>query len=116
VTLVTPHLHLSPDLSFFNQSIHVFKRLRASNVEILPLTWVKRIEPEGAILYEIPTGREWKMEANAVVLNTGRERAGDLWSYFNGLVTDTREIGDCRVAGGTIRDAIVGGYEAGSSV
>jgi 2,4-dienoyl-CoA reductase-like NADH-dependent reductase (Old Yellow Enzyme family)/pyruvate/2-oxoglutarate dehydrogenase complex dihydrolipoamide dehydrogenase (E3) component len=116
VTLVTPHPHLSPDLSFYNQLIHVFRRLRASDVQILPLTWVKRIEEGGAVLYEIPTGRTWRVDAEAVVLNTGRESVGGLSSYFKGLVADTREIGDSRVAGGTIRDAIVGGYEAGNSV
>ncbi|MDA4113246.1 MAG: FAD-dependent oxidoreductase [Thaumarchaeota archaeon] len=116
VTLVTPHPHLSPDLSFYNQLIHVFRRLRASDVQILSLTWVRRIEEGGATLYEIPTGRTWSVDADAIVLNTGREYVGGLSSYFSGLVADTREIGDSSMAGGTIRDAIVGGYEAGSSV
>jgi 2,4-dienoyl-CoA reductase-like NADH-dependent reductase (Old Yellow Enzyme family)/pyruvate/2-oxoglutarate dehydrogenase complex dihydrolipoamide dehydrogenase (E3) component len=116
VTLVTPHPHLSPDLSFYNQLIHVFRRLSASGVQILSLTWLKSIDEGGAVLYEIPTGRTWRVEADAVVLNTGREHVGGLSSYFRGLVADTREIGDSRMAGGTIRDAIVGGYEAGASV
>jgi 2,4-dienoyl-CoA reductase-like NADH-dependent reductase (Old Yellow Enzyme family)/pyruvate/2-oxoglutarate dehydrogenase complex dihydrolipoamide dehydrogenase (E3) component len=116
VTLVTPHPHLSPDLSFYNQLIHVFRRLSASGVQIFSLTWVKSIDGGGAVLYEIPTGREWRVGADAVVLNTGREHVGGPGSYFRGLVADTREVGDSNLAGGTIRDAIEGGFEAGSSV
>ncbi|MDA4112603.1 MAG: FAD-dependent oxidoreductase [Thaumarchaeota archaeon] len=116
VTLVTPHPHLSPDLSYYNQLVHVYKRLRASGVDVVPFSWVRRIEDHETVVYDIPTSREWSIKTDTVVLNTGRGQDGRVISFFRGLVADTRQVGDCRVAGRTIRDAIEEGYVAGSSV
>jgi 2,4-dienoyl-CoA reductase-like NADH-dependent reductase (Old Yellow Enzyme family)/thioredoxin reductase len=117
VTLVTPHPHLSPDLSAYNQLIHVTRRLRAARVRVVPFSWVRRIGPREVTIFDIPTGEEEEVTADHVVLNTGRRQSDDqLARYFSGLVPDVREVGDCQIAGRTIRAAINSAYEAAAAL
>jgi 2,4-dienoyl-CoA reductase-like NADH-dependent reductase (Old Yellow Enzyme family) len=116
VTLVTPHAHLSPELSDYNQLVHVVRRLAMSRVQVIPFTWLRRIFQGGAIVYDITTNEERQMEADFIVLNTGRIQTNNLAESFRKCVSEVHEIGDCRVAGGKIGGAIESGYSVGISV
>ena len=112
VTLVTPYPHLSPDLSSYNQLIHVTRRLHAANVRVVPFSWLRRIGPGLSTVFHIPTGTEEEVHADFVVLNTGRTQNDVLAGFFSGLPSTVSQIGDCEIAGRTIRAAINSAYEA----
>lgn len=118
VTLVTPHTHISPDLSLYNQLVHVIRRLVASGVVVTPLSWVKRIEENGTVLvYNIATGEQQNVEADYVVLNTGRIQTSGLAEEFRKQSSvKVFEIGDCAFAGGRIGGAVESGYQIASSL
>jgi thioredoxin reductase len=116
VTLVTPHPQLAPELGYYNQSIYYAKRLMELGVRVLTYSWVKRIEERSVTVYRIPTGTDEKIEADHVVLNTGRQQNGGLKPLFAGLVKEVYEIGDSNIAGGRARAAIEAGYQIGSTV
>ncbi len=115
VTLVTPHLHVSPELSFYNQSVHVIRRLDTAGVRVIPMSWVSQVEGGTVTVVNVPTGKESRMEMDFLVLNTGRESDRKLRGYFSSA-DEVKEIGDFAVSGGTIRGAINSGYEAGISI
>ncbi|MFI5421012.1 MAG: FAD-dependent oxidoreductase, partial [Nitrososphaerales archaeon] len=116
VTLVTPHAHLSPELSDYNELIHVVRRLDAANVNVIPYTWVRRISQNTVRLFNITSGKERDAEADFVVLNTGRIQSNDLGDAFRKSGTQIYEIGDCNVAGGKIGGAIEAGYSVASTL
>ena len=116
VTLVTPHAHLSPELSDYNQLVHVVRRLAAANVNVLPYTWVRNIGEKTVTLYNITTGKEHATEADFIVLNTGRIQSNELGDAFRKTGVTVYEIGDCNVAGGKIGGAIEAGYSLASTL
>lgn len=116
VTLVTPHSHIAPELSDYNQLIEVTRRLSNAHVRIIVFSWIKTVAKSKVVVYDIPSGRDQEVEADFVILNTGRQQKDNLRKFFEGLVTDIYEIGDCKIAGGRIDGAIASGYEVGSSI
>jgi 2,4-dienoyl-CoA reductase-like NADH-dependent reductase (Old Yellow Enzyme family) len=116
VTLVTPHAHFSPELSDYNQLVHVARRLAASNVKILPFTWLRKISAGSVTLFDITTGKDRDVEADSVVLNTGRIQTNELRDAFKKTGVELFEVGDCLVAGGKIGGAIESGYRAAGTL
>ena len=116
VTLVTPHSHVSPLLTDFNQLIYVLSRLHEVGVRIINLSWIRRIESDRVLVQRFTESIEEEMMADHVVLNTGRKQNGGLKELFDPLVREVYEIGDCSIAGGTLRAAIEAGYEIGSTI
>jgi len=110
VTLVTPHPHISPELSYYNQLVHVTRRLQTAGVKTLPFSWIKRINESKVIAYDIPSGEELEIDADYVVLNTGRIQTRGLRDLFRKSISEVYEIGDCNIAGGRIGGAIESGY------
>ncbi len=118
VTLVTPHPHVAPELSNYNQLAYVTERLLAASVRIVTFSWVRRIDERGAVIYRITEpGREEEINVDRVILHTGRTHKGTkLKDLFSSLVGEIYEIGDCIYAGNTIRGAIEAGYEVASTI
>ncbi len=114
VVLITPHPHVSPELSLYNQLVHVIRRLASAGVDVIPLSWVKKIDDNNLVAYNIATGEETKLEADSVVLNTGRLQSNELARIFRKSISEVYEIGDCNVAGGRIGGAIESGYAVAS--
>ncbi len=111
VILVTPHPHVSPELSLYNQLVHVVRRLATSGVTVIPFSWLRRIGSNGTVVvYNIATGEERELESDYVVLNTGRRQSNELAAIFRTLGEEVFEIGDCMIAGGRIGGAIESGY------
>lgn len=116
VTLVTPHSHIAPELSNYNQLVEVTRRLLDDKVKIMTFSWVKSVSESKVTVYNILSSREEEIAADAVVLNTGRQQKATLRDYFEGLVKEIYEIGDCDVAGGRIDRAIADAYELAASI
>lgn len=116
VTLVTPHPHISPELSLYNQLVHVLRRLDSVGVEIVPLSWVRRANSHSAIIYNIATGADQEILADYVVLNTGRQQRKDLSRLIRKTAPVVYEIGDCDIAGGRLGGAIESGFIVGSQI
>jgi 2,4-dienoyl-CoA reductase-like NADH-dependent reductase (Old Yellow Enzyme family)/thioredoxin reductase len=115
--LVTPHSQMSPELFFYNQAMHVYRRMVNAKVKVITHSWVKRIKENKAVIYNIPLGSEDMIEADNFVLNTGRKQSGGgLYKLFEGKVREVYEIGDCDVAGGRIGRAIETGFKIGSAI
>jgi 2,4-dienoyl-CoA reductase-like NADH-dependent reductase (Old Yellow Enzyme family)/thioredoxin reductase len=110
VTLITPHPHISPELSLYNQLVHVIRRLAKAGVNVTPLSWVRKINQGSVVIYNIATGVESKMEADFVVLNTGRRQSNGLSEIFRKSIAEVYEVGDSSVAGGRIGGAIESGF------
>jgi NADPH-dependent 2,4-dienoyl-CoA reductase/sulfur reductase-like enzyme len=116
VTLVTPHPHISPELSYYNQLVHVTRRLQDAGVKIVPFSWIRRINDSKVIAYDIPSGKEIEIDADYVVLNTGRIQTTGLKELFKKSVWEVYDIGDCNIAGGRIGGAIESGYSIASAL
>ncbi len=116
VTLITPHAHISPELSLYNQLVHVVRRVAAAGIVVTPFSWLKRIKENSALVYNIPTGEEKEMAADYVVLNTGRLQVNDLVDIFKKSVSEVFLVGDSNIAGGRIGGAIEAGFSIASSL
>ena len=50
----------------------LYQRLLSKGVTITPLTWVRRIEEDAVVLYNVLTNDEWRIEGvDTVVISTG---------------------------------------------
>jgi 2,4-dienoyl-CoA reductase-like NADH-dependent reductase (Old Yellow Enzyme family) len=116
VSLITPHPHIAPEISRFNQLVHVSRRLSNAKVRVIPFSWLRSIGIKKTVIYNIPTGMEEQVDADYVVLNTGRKQVRDLFHLLRKFVSEVYEIGDCNIAGGRIGGAVEAGYEIGSVV
>jgi len=116
VTLITPHPHISPELSLYNQLVHVIRRLDAAGVEVAALSWLRRITDGRVVIYNIATGKEVDHEADYVVLNTGRRQRNDITGLVRKSVSAVYEIGDCKTAGGRIGGAVESGFLVGAQI
>lgn len=116
VTLVTPHPHISPELSLYNQLVHVVRRLANAGVIVIPFSWLKRIGSQDVTVYNIATGEEQTVKADHVVLNTGRHQKNDLTAVFKKTPVRVFEVGDCSIAGGRIGGAIESGFVLGNQL
>jgi 2,4-dienoyl-CoA reductase-like NADH-dependent reductase (Old Yellow Enzyme family)/thioredoxin reductase len=113
VTLVTPHPHVSPQLSDYNQLIYVVRRLHDAHVNVLTYSWITRIQEGQVTIRDAAQNAERDVPADHVVLNTGRQQNGGLEHKFRSFRKDVCEIGDCKIAGGMVRGAIEDGYRIG---
>ena len=116
VTLVTPHPHISPELSDYNQLVHVTRRIAKARVKVLPFSWVKKIEDRSTTVFNITTGDESELDSDYVILNTGRIQNRELSDLFRRFVGEVFEIGDCKLAGAKIGGAIESGYSVASTI
>ena len=116
VTLVTPHPNIPQRLSGYNQLVHIARRLSDARVTIHPFSWVSRINDGSVTISHFIQRSEEELEADHVVINTGRTQFRDLAPIFANFAKEIHEIGDCNIAGGTIREAIEEGYKLGSGI
>jgi 2,4-dienoyl-CoA reductase-like NADH-dependent reductase (Old Yellow Enzyme family)/thioredoxin reductase len=116
VTLVTPHPHISPELSLYNQLVHVVRRLAVSGVIVEPFSWLRKINENSTVVYNITTGQEQELKSDYVVLNTGRSQVNDLTVLFRKSGVQVFEAGDSSIAGGRIGGAIESGFAVASAL
>jgi len=89
---------LSPRLVDSFEGGHVVERLKAAGVSFAPTRWLRRIEPGIATLYDLHTGAEEQVDADSVVLVTGREPRDTLAQQLAGRVPQLFSIGDALAA------------------
>ncbi|MGI0079273.1 MAG: FAD-dependent oxidoreductase [Nitrososphaerales archaeon] len=118
ITFVTPQTEVAHEMNDYNQLVHFVRNLHENHVNVLTYSWIKRIEAGGSnvTVYHIPTGDETTIAADEVILHTGRKQNNSLRGTFKELVTEIYEIGDCRIAGGKISDAIEDGFKVGMRI
>lgn len=118
VTLITPHPHVSPELSNYNQLMYIVQRLQQASVRVVTLSWIRRITANGAVLFGIgESACEEEIPGDYIIMSTGRNHRGTrLKGMFSTYVSEILEVGDCVYAGSTIRDAIEAGFKAGIDI
>ena len=72
----------------------VVKRLLEVGVRFSPQTWARRIGAGEVVAYQVATGREETLQADAVVLATGREPVDELAAALEGKVAQLFTVGD----------------------
>ncbi len=73
---------------------HVIQRMKQAGVNFAPATWVRRIERDAVVLYDVHTGVERREPADGVVLATGRVPQDSLARALEGRVAQLFTIGD----------------------
>ncbi len=76
----------------------VVARLKQAGVEFAPSQWAREIGTNHITLYDIHTGQERHVPADAVVLSTGREPVDGLARALEGKVAQLFAIGDAMAA------------------
>lgn len=112
--LVTPYSYIAPEILRYNQLVHVRRRLLESKIEVATFSWIRRIAEKKVTIYDITTEQENEVDADYIVLNTGRAQVNELTQLMKRFVSSVYEIGDCKMAGGRIGGAIDGAYAVAS--
>jgi NADPH-dependent 2,4-dienoyl-CoA reductase/sulfur reductase-like enzyme len=97
VTLVTSQPSIGKDLVVTVALPHVLARLAEAGVEIVPIHYVKTIEPSSVQLFNVcaPQLERRLTGIDTVILVTTREANDALWTGANGKTKDVHAIGDC---------------------
>lgn len=74
----------------------VMGRLDELGVKITPYTWVKQITEKGAICFNAPSGREFDVEADNIILVTTKYSNTELYDLFKQRGVECHLIGDAR--------------------
>ena len=111
VEVVTPLANFAMELNLYNHWDHLLPRVFSSGVTVSPFTWVESVSGSKVTLYNI-YNREQKRkeEVDNLVLITGRIQNDSLLNAFKGKVKELYLIGDARMGGARIGNAM---YDAG---
>jgi pyruvate/2-oxoglutarate dehydrogenase complex dihydrolipoamide dehydrogenase (E3) component len=111
VEVVTPLENIALELDLYNHLEHVLPRIFAAGVKITPYTWVRKVEGRKVSLYNIYYESDQRVkEVDNLVLITGRMQNDSLYGAFAGKVKEVHLIGDARIGGARIGNAM---YDAG---
>jgi hypothetical protein len=77
---------------------YIVGRMKVQGVRLRPSTWLRRIEPNAVVLYDVHTGEESREAADAVILSTAREPIDDLARVLEGKLPQLYTIGDALAA------------------
>ncbi len=115
VHIVTPLDNVGLELNLLNHWDHLFPRLFAANVKISPFTWIKKIDSTKVTLYNVYYEKKEIVEENvdSVVLTTGKLQNDSLYEAFKGRVKELYVIGDAKIGGARIGNAIYDGQKIG---
>ncbi len=89
---------LSPRLIDNFESRFIVQRLKSAGVHFSPTSWVRSIGDHTVTLYDVHTGSEETIGADAVVLSTGRVPQDELSRQLEGKVRQLFTIGDALAA------------------
>jgi hypothetical protein len=112
VEVVTPFDNIGLELHPLNHWDHLLPRLFDAGVEISPFTWIKQIEPDSVVLYNVYSGRERVATSiENVVLITGKTQNDALYDVFKERVAETYLVGDAKIGGARIGSAFYDAQE-----
>jgi 2,4-dienoyl-CoA reductase-like NADH-dependent reductase (Old Yellow Enzyme family)/thioredoxin reductase len=107
VEIVTPLANIALELKLYNHWEHLLPRVFALGVDVTPFTWIKKVEKRSVTLYNVYLPqRTWSKEVDNVILITGRLQNDSLYNVFKEKIKETYLIGDARIAGARIDNAI----------
>jgi hypothetical protein len=72
----------------------MFSKLDELGVKITPYTWLKEISENGAICFNVFSGREWFVEASNIVMVTTKYSNIDLFELLASKDIECHLIGD----------------------
>jgi 2,4-dienoyl-CoA reductase-like NADH-dependent reductase (Old Yellow Enzyme family) len=96
VELVNPHLSpMSMRLTDTQDAHFIIKRIVAANVQLSPMTYIKRIDDHSVTLYNVHSEKERTVnQVDAVILATGRVPVNALERELDGKVSQLFSVGD----------------------
>lgn len=117
VEVVTPLENIGLELDLYNHLEHVLPRLFSAHVKISPYTWVRNVEGRRVTLYNIYNEKEPRIEEiDNLVLITGRMQNDDLLKAFRGRASEVHVIGDARIGGARIGNAMYDANDLGRKI
>jgi len=117
VEVVTPLENIGLELDLYNQLEHVMPRVFSAGVKVSPYTWVRKIEGRQVTLYNIFEAAVDRVEeVDNLVLITGRMQNDSLYSAFHGKVKEVHLIGDARIGGARIGNAMYDAQKAAREI
>ncbi len=117
VEMVTPLENIALELDLYNHLEHVLPRLFEAHVKISPYTWIKSVEGRRVTLYNIYNEKEPRTEeVDNLVLITGRLQNDELRKAFDGKAGEVHVIGDARIGGARIGNAMYDANELGRKI
>jgi 2,4-dienoyl-CoA reductase-like NADH-dependent reductase (Old Yellow Enzyme family)/thioredoxin reductase len=118
VHIVTPLDNIGLELNLLNHWDHLLPRVFAADVQIHPFTWIKNIGDRAVTLYNFYYHeKETLMEdVDSVIFTTGKLQNDSLYSAFKGKVPELYLIGDAKIGGARIGNAIYDGQKIGREI
>jgi len=117
VEIVTPLENIALELDLYNHLEHVMPRVFAAHVKVSPYTWVKKVEDKRVTLYNIFYENEPRTEeVDQLVLITGRLQNDELAKTFREHAKEVHVIGDARIGGARIGNAMYDANELGRKI
>jgi 2,4-dienoyl-CoA reductase-like NADH-dependent reductase (Old Yellow Enzyme family)/thioredoxin reductase len=117
VEIITPNSNIALELDLYNQWSHLFPRLFATSMKITPFTWIRKVQENSVTLYNIHNQSSQRVEnVDNLVLITGRFQNNSLYKSFKNNFNDVHLIGDARIGGARIGNAIFDANELGRKI
>lgn len=117
VEVVTPLENIGLELDLYNHLEHVLPRVFAAHVKVTPYTWVRKVDARFVTLYNIYYNAEERTEeVDNLVLITGRIQNDELYRGFKDKAKEVHVIGDARIGGARIGNAMYDANELGRKI
>jgi 2,4-dienoyl-CoA reductase-like NADH-dependent reductase (Old Yellow Enzyme family)/thioredoxin reductase len=111
VEIVTPLANAAMEANLYNHWDHLLPRVLGAGVTITPFTWVKKVEGRRVTLYNVYHRQDERVEeVDNLVLITGSIQNDSLKAAFRDRVKEVHLIGDARIGGARLGNAM---YDAG---
>jgi 2,4-dienoyl-CoA reductase-like NADH-dependent reductase (Old Yellow Enzyme family)/thioredoxin reductase len=117
VEIVTPLANVGMEMNLLNHWEHLLPRVFGAGVKLTPFTWVKRIEGNRVTLYNFYRHEQERTEeVDNLVLITGRIQEDSLYQSFVGKVKELYLIGDAKIGGARIGNAMYDAAKLGREI
>jgi len=118
VEIIKFHPALGLEVRLLNHYDHLFPRLYAAGVKITSNTWIKKIEGPRVTLYNVFYKNDERIleGVDNVVLITGKIQNDGLLRAFKDRVKEVYLVGDSRLAGAKIGNAMYDGQRVGRAI
>lgn len=118
VEIITFHPAIGLEVRLLNHYDHLFPRLYSAGVKITPSTWIKRIEGSRVTLYNVFYKKSERIVdgVDNVVFATGKIQNDSLYNVFKDRVKEVHLVGDSRIAGAKIGNAIYDGQRVARGI
>jgi len=116
VEVVTPLAYTGLETNLYNHWDHLLPRLFSARVKVTPFTWVRRVRGKTVTLYNLYHDSVRQEEVDNLVLITGRRQEDSLYGVFRGRVPEVHLIGDARIGGARIGNAMYDAAKLGREI